>query len=407
MTHVRHLAWILAAVILAACAPSHGGFSMSPPVLSPSTRTATGPGPITNVIFIVQADRSFNDLFATFAGADTALRGFTRANRIVALKARPLAAPRCAEDGYTSPAANFAIAYNGGKMNGWDSLDRSNPLCPYTYVRFSDTKPYWNLAKAFTISDKTFSSTHFGGFVDLQYMIAGSTRIAPGTYVIGQTTSLGCDAPAGTTSIVWHNGRIERNGPFPCFAYPTIANLLDARHVSWKWYAAPNSPWNPWEYNKYVRRGPDWKRNVSIPETNVLSDLKNGTLPSVSWVTPSLANSDFPVSRSSGGPAWVQSVVSAVQHSKYWSHAAIVVVWDDAGEGAFYDPVPPPEVSYFGPGFRVPLLAISPFARTGYVAHAVFQNGGSTLRFVEQNWKLGTLGTTDVSSTSVGELFSQ
>lgn len=82
-------------------------------------------------------------------------------------------------------------------------------------------------------------------------------------------------------------------------------------------------------------------------------------------------------------------------------------MWDDAGEGAFYDPVAPPQAGDFGLGFRVPLLAISPFARNGYVTHAAFDNGGSTLKFVEQNWKLGSLGTTDVRATSIGELFTK
>ena len=405
MTHARRLAWILAAAILAACAPAATGISSTPPLDSPLARTATtGLGPIRNVIFIVQADRSFNDIFRAFPRTYTVQNGSTNDGKIVPLKAVGFSAPACAIEGYGGLSA-FATAYDRGKMNGWNLLDRSDPHCPYTHVQRALSRPYWQLANAFAIDDHTFASTEYGDFVDMQYLVAGSTQVAPNTYVIGVNSVGGCDSPAGSTSTVLRHGKVEPNGPFPCFAYPTIANLLDAQHVSWKWYAAVNSQWNPWQYIKYVRDGADWNRNVSIPETNVFSDLKAGTLASVSWVTPALANSDYP--GSSGGPAWVQSVVNAVQRSKYWSNTAIVVLWSDAGGGQFFDPAAPPRLDALGLGFRVPLLAISPFVRNGYVSHATFETGGSTLRFIEQNWKLGSLHTTDMRAASVGELFTK
>lgn len=405
MTHVRSLAWTLAAALLAACAPGGGGMSSTP--IAPSvTRAATGPGPITHVVFIVQGERSFNDLFEAYPGADTASAGRAHNGRRIALKAEPLSAPACAIEGYGGLSA-FATAYQAGRMNGWDLLDRADPDCPYTHVRAADTARYWQLAKSFTLADHTFSSTYFGPFASMQYMIAGSTEVARDTYVIGENgLPLGCDSPAGTTTTVLRRGKVEPNGPFPCFTYPTIATLLDEHHVSWKWYAsAVDSEWNPWDAIKYVREGPDWKRNVSFPSTNVLSDVKNGTLASVSWVTPSLADSDRP--GTADGPAWVTSVATAIMRSKYWSNTAIVVLWNNAGGGQFFDPVAPPQVRIPGLGFRVPLIAISPFARDGYVAHDEFETGGSTLHFVEKNWKLGRLHTTDDGVASIGELFSQ
>lgn len=400
MSHARSLAWILAAALLPACASSQRDFSGWPQLVPAPAGVATAARPITNAIFIVQADRSFNDLFAGYPGADSSFDGGTHTGTLVQLKAVPLSAPPCAIAGY-GPSA-FVTAYARGEMDGWDLLDRDDPLCPYTYVR-SDI-PYRTLAREFTVGDRTFTSSVLGEFAGMQYLIAGSAQIAPGTYAVGVTEPGGCDSPPGAATIVLRHGKIQRNGPFPCFAYPTIATLLDKGHVSWKWYAAKNSPWNPWEFIKYVRDGPDWS-NVSMPETNVFADLKNGKLASVSWVTPSLANSDDPTSQNAGGPAWVKSLVDAVRHSKYWSHTAIVVLWDDGGGGQFFDPVAPPQLSDVGLGFRVPLLAVSPFARTGYVAHEEFETGGSTLRFIEDNWKLGSLRTTDSNSASVGELF--
>jgi phospholipase C len=60
----------------------------------------------------------------------------------------------------------------------------------------------------------------------------------------------------------------------------------------------------------------------------------------------------------------------------------------------------------FGPlGFRVPLLALSPYARQGYVSHRT-HSFGSILHFIEKNWKLGTLGEADASSDDLADMFN-
>lgn len=72
--------------------------------------------------------------------------------------------------------------------------------------------------------------------------------------------------------------------------------------------------------------------------------------------------------------ALVAEAVNKIAASPYWAQSAIIITWDDS-EGA-YDHVPPPVYSY-GPdgspisdGPRVPFILISPYARTGYIAHA-------------------------------------
>jgi phospholipase C len=73
-----------------------------------------------------------------------------------------------------------------------------------------------------------------------------------------------------------------------------------------------------------------------------------------------------------------------------------LILWDDWG--GWYDHVPPPGRHRAGGlGFRVPLIVVSPFAKSGYVAHAQYSYG-SILRFVEDNWSLGRLGTSDQTS---------
>lgn len=84
--------------------------------------------------------------------------------------------------------------------------------------------------------------------------------------------------------------------------------------------------------------------------------------------------------------AFLASEINAIAASPYWAHSAIVVTWDDS-EGD-YDNVPPP-VQSFGPdglimtdGPRVPLLVISPYARTGYVDSEIGSQA-SVVKFVD------------------------
>jgi phospholipase C len=58
-----------------------------------------------------------------------------------------------------------------------------------------------------------------------------------------------------------------------------------------------------------------------------------------------------------------------------------------------------------GLGFRVPLLVVSPYAKTGYVSHTQYEFG-SVVRYIEDNWNLGRLGTTDTRVNNILDCFN-
>jgi phospholipase C len=62
--------------------------------------------------------------------------------------------------------------------------------------------------------------------------------------------------------------------------------------------------------------------------------------------------------------------MNALMQGPNWPSTAVVLVWDDWG--GFYDHVAPPQVDALGLGIRVPLLAISPYARRGYISHTTY-----------------------------------
>ena len=192
---------------------------------------------------------------------------------------------------------------------------------------------------------------------------------------------------------------------------------MDADSVSWKYYTPAltlgqsGALWNAFDVIAPVRNGPEWGTNVTWPETNIFSDISGGTLPAVSWVIPDAVNSDHPGYSSDTGPSWVATVVNAIGESSYWNTTAVIVVWDDWG--GFFDPVAPAKLDkQGGPGFRVGMLVISPYARLnqssgpGYVSQTTY-GFGSILRFVEDAFlQSQRLGTTDASSNSIADMFN-
>jgi len=84
--------------------------------------------------------------------------------------------------------------------------------------------------------------------------------------------------------------------------------------------------------------------------------------------------------------AMLATAINKIAASPYWTESAIIVTWDDS-EGD-YDHVPPPirakgpDGSPISDGPRVPLILISPYARTHYVAHAA-GNHASVVKFID------------------------
>jgi phospholipase C len=164
--------------------------------------------------------------------------------------------------------------------------------------------------------------------------------------------------------------------------------------------------WSAYDAIRQIRYGPDWTTDISVPETNVLSDISSGNLASISWVTPSCANSDHHGCvgpDQAGGPAWVTSIVDAIGQSKYWDTTAIFISWDDWG--GWFDHIPPKQLYPDGLGFRVPLIVISPYTLHGYVSH-VNHEPGSILHFTEEAFGLPSLGGRDATADDLKDCFN-
>jgi phospholipase C len=362
-----------------------------------------------HIVIIIQENRTYDNLFATFPGGDGVTVGKGHNGENIPLAEANL-------ESHISPGNGYYCCWirdwAKGKMNGFDQVD-IGPVSGryvYQYVDPAQIVPYWSLAKQYVLSDHMFQTQGSGSYTAHQDLIAGGTNIDSAHAVIDFPTIgpvWGCDAGQGSkTSLITQNDVYMTNaGPAPCLDYKTLRDPLDAGGVTWRYYAPQvgqsfgGDLWNAFDGIRAVRYGSEWNTNVTYPETNVFKDISAGKLPSVSWVIPDYQNSDHPGDNSDTGPSWVAQVVNAIGNSPDWNSTAIVVTWDDWG--GWYDHVRPPGTQQFGGlGFRVPMIVISPFARKNYITHTPYEFG-TIIKFVEDNWGLPRLGTTDVRAASM------
>jgi phospholipase C len=412
----RSIAALLCAA-LAACGGGSGGTSL-PQTTAMEPRSGSPSSPIAHIVVMVQENRTFNDLFATFPGAVGTTTGKMRQNgQTVSVDLKEVDLEAKSTLRHTYPA--YHTAYRNGHMDAFNliryqSTGKPEGTAPYQYVNPDQIQPYWTLAQEYGLADHLFQTQGSGSFTAHQDLIAGGTKVDATHSIIDDPTKTpwGCVSPSGTlTSLITTGLKYQKDaGPFPCLSYATLQNLLDAKGVSWKYYTPAwrgntGALWNAFlAISSVYNDQNEWAAHISQPETSIFDDISNRTLPAMSWLIPDGVNSDHPGYDSDTGPSWVASVVNAIGQSSYWKSTAIVILWDDWG--GFYDPVKPPKLDkQGGPGFRVPMIVVSPYVPQNEVSHTVYKFG-SVLRFVEDTWSLGRLGTTDGTSNSIANMFA-
>ncbi len=401
------------------CGGGSSGTGGSPPPPPPAQK-------IQHIVIIFQENRTPDNLFQDPKliknGADISQMGLTSQGQKV-----PLTAMSLVTDYDLSHAHKAWVSmYDGGKMDGADKIDidclHKEKDCPsptawFRYVNPSEVAPYFQMAETYTFGDRMFQTNQGPSFNAHQFIISGTAAPTPpgqpnSDYFVaenpmyppgeGSNPIAGCTALPGTMAAWIDPNGIEINSypaQFTCYDHPTVTDLLNAKGISWRYYApGPGSIWTAPNAIQHMCvpdssgstcTGSDWVKNVVIPQTGVLTDISNGQLASVTWVNPDGQESDHAGVNDGSGPSWVASIVNAIGNSSYWSNTAIILTWDDWG--GWYDHVPPPAIlNSYEYGFRVPLVVISPYAKAGYITHTVY-DFGSILKFVEATFSLGTV----------------
>jgi phospholipase C len=367
---------------------------------------------IHNVVFIVKENRTFDNLFGRFPGADGVTTGTTCDGHVI-----PLGQAQDDSHGANHSFLSGIKAIDGGKMDCFDALDGGHKF--ETYVQYSpDQIPnYYRYARRFTLGDRFFSSEYGPTFVEHFWAVASqSDRYVDNERPLegqgGTDGELGgyCDDPSERVWSFPTMSAAERDTVFgleddanvdeierrfierwPCHDVRTMPDLLRAAGISWRYYTEPSAYYDVLRAIPHIRYGPMWSRVVS--QSTFIPDVRSGRMPKVSWVLPPTPESDHPdLGTLCNGENWTVRTVNAIMQSPAWKHTAVFITWDDFG--GFYDHVPPPHVDLYGYGPRAPLLVISPYAKPGFVFHET-SDFSSVLRFMESVYALPSLTDRD------------
>jgi phospholipase C len=431
MRSARALPLVLAVTAIAvAC--TRGSAVEPPPSASsadPSTQTPpTGIDKLQHLIFIVQENRSFDQYFGTYPGAD-GIPTNADGSFSVCVPDRfqggvcvpPYVTRSIDQDGGPHTHAASVRDVDGGKMDGFIAAlpvrptkcwtDRTLPECGVqlgpqgqpdvmSTQRRAAIPNYWAYADHFTLQDHMFAPvdswtlpSHL--FLVSAWSAACTDRMDP--------MSCRSDINLSDASLRWDYG--EK----PLYAWTDVTWLLDEHDVSWRYYVGNDTceePPCPDTGRKYYatsyNRNPlpgftsfgereglgsgqgGWKDNVR-PVDEYLSAAADGSLPDVTWIAPASNVSDHP-----GGPstirtamAYVTRLINAAMKGPGWDSTAIFLTWDDWG--GFYDHVVPERLDRMGYGLRVPGLVISPWAKPGSIDHATL-SFDSYLRLIEDRF---------------------
>jgi len=252
--------------------------------------------------------------------------------------------------------------WNNGAMDGFYTTDGSTAL---NYYNGSDLTYYYSLADSFTLCGNYFCS------------VLGPT--AP------NRLSLVSGTAGGNTSDTLSPGSVD---------WPTIADVLDTHHVSWKCYnlgLGLGSTGSLEQFNglSYFKK---WQndRRLQFTEDDYHADLQAGTLPQVSFLITEALISEHPPADIQSGQHSMSEVINALMSSSSWSSSALFLTYDEGG--GFFDHVAPPQLDAYGLGLRVPMLVISPYAKRGYVSGQLYEHN-SILKFIERRFELPSLAS--------------
>jgi phospholipase C len=373
-------------------------------------------GAVEHVVFLMHENRSFDHYFGMYPG----VRGFDDhpAGSLGAFEqawpggAAPTLLPFHLDTQTTHAACTTDLSHawdvqhrcwNNGAMDRFVATHvdpnvegPANGVLTMGYYTRSDLAFYYALADAFTIGDAYHCS------------------------VLGPTGPNRLHALSGTIDPAGEHGGpvVDNQASQFNLTWRTIPEELESAGVSWKTYNPPGSkyqPSNPYailvsdnillSFAKYQDSSSVLHQKAFLPlfPKDFASDVKNDTLPAVSWLMPPNGYDEHPPAPPFQGMAYTHHVLSIlVSNPKVWAKTVLFVMHDE--NDGFFDHVAPPTPpqgtpgeyvtapnmeqtlgGFSGPiglGVRVPLLVLSPFARGGYVCSDIFDHT-SQMRFLE------------------------
>jgi phospholipase C len=210
------------------------------------------------------------------------------------------------------------------------------------------------------------------------------------------------------------------------------ASVVDysPHHSPFQYYASTSNP-HHLPPSSVAKIGQTDQANHQYDLTDFSAALTHGSLPAVSFLKAAEyqdghAGYSDPIDEQH----FLVNQINALQKSPDWKSTAVIVAYDDSD--GWYDHAAPKITNSShdpaqdvaictgstattaggyadrcGPGPRLPLLVISPYAKTNYISHSVTTQASIT-KFIEDNWLTGRIGDSsfDATSGSLNHLFN-
>jgi phospholipase C len=283
-------------------------------------------------------------------------------------------------------------AWNNGAMNGFLKAEGSS--LAFGHYNASTVPLYYDLAEEYGLGDNMYSGAMSYSLSNHWYEVASLPPPLGETNYIGGGTSIDhqyLNQSNGTLSL--ENALLNSTVSWTYYDFPLPAQYNQSIGGSSHQPALAFDYWNPLAGRAYSYTA--GVRSHFVGRTNFFTDAAAGSLPNVSWVIPSLPESDHPPEGVLPAQNWVASVVDALERSPEWNSTVLFVSWDEYG--GFYDHVSPPGVDSVGDGFRVPLLAIGPWVKQGFIDHQNL-SFSSILHLMEDRFHFSCLGPRDCNA---------
>ncbi|HEY1429753.1 MAG TPA: alkaline phosphatase family protein, partial [Candidatus Tumulicola sp.] len=200
---------------VASCSGSPSGSSSFQGSVATGAHHRASSSPIQHVIVIMQENRSFDNFFHGFPGANYATQGTGHDGTVYQLVPHHLLFKHDQNHYHWQ----FLEDFDGGKGDGFDNQIVqpyrkgkgctgnnwfNEPPCwnfqprhsyaiePYSYVYQAEIQPYWDMASQYVLGDNTYASNNGPTFVSHQYLVAAQAQHAS---EVPSAVPWGCDKP--------------------------------------------------------------------------------------------------------------------------------------------------------------------------------------------------------------------
>ncbi|HVC67183.1 MAG TPA: alkaline phosphatase family protein [Acidimicrobiales bacterium] len=421
----------------------------SSPTVAKAARTppaGSDLGAIEHVVFLMQENRSFDHYFGTYRGA----RGFDdhTADHLGAF-AQPWAGNRTAAPvGSVLPFRLDVAAGTGECTHDLNHFWAAQHQCWNHGANDSFVATHASAALEGPSYGPLTMGYHTRADLPYHYALADAFTLCDGYHasVLGPTHPNRLMAMSGTIDPAGlHGGPVLTTNADPgakfSVSWPTMPEVLEDAHVSWKVYTPPGDAYrvgNPEVmaisdavlpyFSQYSDPSSALHKKAFLPifPNDFAADVHAGALPAVSWIVPPLGYDEHPPAPPALGAWFIDQVLSTLaSRPEVWAKTVLFVMYDEndgyfdhvpppvppagtAGEYVTVRPLPADAAGVDGPiglGFRVPMLVVSPFSRGGHISTETFDHT-SQLRVLEERFGVTAPNLSAWRHATVGDLTS-